>query len=202
MIWAGIVIDGRTDLHFFDTGSVTAQRYRDEAFEPYARLFRGAVGPDFIFMDDSAPCHRAVLIDDFLETENIQRMSWPANSLDLNPIEHVWDILGTQIAALSHPPSFVTELKRALQETWNRLSPQLIHHLIATGGTLSSCRSVSPLMRLVEGEERWKAPEHPQGVLPQNWGKIEQNRTVTCMELKDKANDRRKYLALRRYEFH
>ncbi|GFS47959.1 transposable element Tcb2 transposase [Trichonephila clavipes] len=83
MVWAGIMMEGRKDLHFFDTGSVTAQRYRDEGLEPYVRLFRGAVGPDFIFMDDNTPCHRAVLIDDFLETENIQRMSWPANSPDL-----------------------------------------------------------------------------------------------------------------------
>lgn len=132
MVWAGIMMDGRTDLHFFDTGSVTGQRYRDEVLEPYVRLFRGAVGPNFIFMDDNAPCHRAVLVDDFLETENIQRMSWPANSPDLNPIEHVWDMLGRQIAALSHPPSSVTELKRTLQEAWNHLSPQLIHHLIAS----------------------------------------------------------------------
>ncbi|GFX08848.1 transposable element Tc1 transposase [Trichonephila clavipes] len=137
MVWAGIMMDGRTDLHFFDTGSVTAQRYRDEVLESYVRLFRGAVGPDFIFMDDNAPCHRVVLIDDFLETENIQRMSWPVNSPDLNPIEHVWDMLGRQIAALSHPPSSVTELKRALQEAWNRLSPQLIHHLIA--GMVNRC---------------------------------------------------------------
>ncbi|GFV76901.1 transposable element Tcb2 transposase [Trichonephila clavipes] len=132
MVWTGIMMDGRTGLHFFDTGSVTAQRYRDEVLEPYVRLFRGAVGPDFIFMDDNAPCHRAELIDDFLETENIQRISWPANSPDLNPIEHVWDMLGRKIAALSHPPSSVTELKRALQEAWNRLIPQLIHHLIAS----------------------------------------------------------------------
>ncbi|GFX80993.1 transposable element Tcb2 transposase [Trichonephila clavipes] len=89
MVWAGIMMDGHTDLHFFDTGSVTGQRYRDEVFEPYVRLFRGAVGYDFILMDDNAPYHQAVLIDDFLETENIQHMSWPANSPDLNPIEHV-----------------------------------------------------------------------------------------------------------------
>ncbi|KFM71840.1 Transposable element Tcb2 transposase, partial [Stegodyphus mimosarum] len=89
MVWAGIMMDGRTDLHFFDMGSVTGQRYRDEVLEPYVRLFRGAVGPDFIFMDDNALCHRAVLVDDFLETENIQRMSWPENSPDLNPIEHM-----------------------------------------------------------------------------------------------------------------
>ncbi|GFV49172.1 transposable element Tc3 transposase [Trichonephila clavipes] len=56
---------------------------------------------------------------------------------DLNPIEHVWDMLGRQIEALSHPPSAVTELKRALQEDWNRLSPQLIHHLIAS--TVNRC---------------------------------------------------------------
>ncbi|GFW09796.1 transposable element Tcb2 transposase [Trichonephila clavipes] len=34
MVWAGIMMDRRTDLHFFDTGSVTAQRYRDEVLEP------------------------------------------------------------------------------------------------------------------------------------------------------------------------
>ncbi|GFU30009.1 transposable element Tc3 transposase [Trichonephila clavipes] len=130
--WAGIMMDGRADLHFFDTGFVNAQRYRDEVLEPYVRLFRGAVVPDFIFMDDIAPCHQAVLIDDFLYTEINQCMSWPAYSPDLNPIKHVWDILGRQIATLSHPPSSVTELKRALQEAWNRLSPQHIHHLIAS----------------------------------------------------------------------
>ncbi|GFT57221.1 transposable element Tc3 transposase [Trichonephila clavipes] len=132
MVRAGIMMDGRTDLHFFDTGSVTAQRYRDEVLEPYVRLFRGDVGPDFLFINDNAPYHRAVLFDDFLETENTHRMSWPANSPDLNPINHVWDMLGRQIVAISLPPSSVTELKRALQEAWNRLSPQLIHHLIAS----------------------------------------------------------------------
>ncbi|GFX50956.1 transposable element Tc3 transposase [Trichonephila clavipes] len=129
MVRASIMMGGRTDLHFFDTGSLTLQRYRDEVLEPYARLFRGAVGPDFIFMNDNAPCHHAVLIDDFLEKENIQHMSWLANSLDLNPIEHEWDILRRQIAALSHPPSSVRELRRALQEAWKRLSPQLIHQV-------------------------------------------------------------------------
>ncbi|GFU52914.1 uncharacterized protein TNCV_1142211 [Trichonephila clavipes] len=36
------------------------------------------------------------------------------------------------------------------------------------GGTLNSRRAASPLVRLVEGKERWEAPDHPQGVLPQN----------------------------------
>ncbi|GFU29820.1 transposable element Tcb2 transposase [Trichonephila clavipes] len=100
MVWAGIMMDGLTDLHFFDTVSVTSQRYRDEVFEPYVCFFRGAIDPDFIFMDDNAPYHRAVLIDNLLETENIQRMSWPANSSDLNSIEHSLAIAYSRILIL------------------------------------------------------------------------------------------------------
>ncbi|GFW95531.1 uncharacterized protein TNCV_1722321 [Trichonephila clavipes] len=47
------------------------------------------------------------------------------------------------------------------------------------GGTLNSSRVASPLVRLVEGQERWDAPDHPQGVLPQNRGETELNRSVT-----------------------
>ncbi|GFV55298.1 uncharacterized protein TNCV_5010451 [Trichonephila clavipes] len=50
------------------------------------------------------------------------------------------------------------------------------------GSTLNSRRAASPLVRLVEG--RWETSDHPQSVLPLNWGGIEPKRTVTCMVLK------------------
>ncbi|GFV70942.1 uncharacterized protein TNCV_4164891 [Trichonephila clavipes] len=56
------------------------------------------------------------------------------------------------------------------------------------GGTLKSRRAASPLVRLVGGEERWVAPDHPQGVLPQNWGETKLNRSVTRVGLKVTAN--------------
>ncbi|GFV55488.1 uncharacterized protein TNCV_3776751 [Trichonephila clavipes] len=68
------------------------------------------------------------------------------------------------------------------------------------GGTLNSRRAVSPFERLVEGEERWEAPDHPQGIHPQNWGDTELNRSVPCMVLKATANDSR-HLALCHDEF-
>ncbi|GFV85680.1 hypothetical protein TNCV_527901 [Trichonephila clavipes] len=52
-------------------------------------------------------------------------------------------------------------------------------------------RAASPLVWLVEGEERWKAPNHPQRVIRQNWGGTERNRIVTCMVLKATDNDKR-----------
>ncbi|GFW52172.1 uncharacterized protein TNCV_2426191 [Trichonephila clavipes] len=68
------------------------------------------------------------------------------------------------------------------------------------GGTLNSHQAVSPFARLVEGEERWEASDHPQGVLPLNWGETELNHSVTCMVLKAMINDRH-YLALCNDEF-
>ncbi|GFV01711.1 uncharacterized protein TNCV_2774071 [Trichonephila clavipes] len=61
----------------------------------------------------------------------------------------------------------------------------------AWGGTLNSCGASSPLMRFVEGEDRWEAADQPQSVIPLNWGGIEPNRSVTCMVLKATANDSR-----------
>ncbi|GFY34578.1 uncharacterized protein TNCV_1372681 [Trichonephila clavipes] len=68
------------------------------------------------------------------------------------------------------------------------------------GGTLNSRRAASPLVRLVEGEERWEASDHPQGVLLLNLGETELNRSATCMVLKATANERR-HLALYHDEF-
>ncbi|GFU81818.1 transposable element Tcb1 transposase [Trichonephila clavipes] len=43
-------------FHVFDAGSVNGTRYCNEILLPYVRLFRGAMGLQFLFMDDNAPC--------------------------------------------------------------------------------------------------------------------------------------------------
>ncbi|GFS67931.1 transposable element Tc3 transposase [Trichonephila clavipes] len=78
LVWGGIMLGSRTDLHIFDAGSVNGTRYCDEILLPYVRLFRGAMGLQFLFMDDNAPCHRTVAAEQLLESEDIERMDWPA----------------------------------------------------------------------------------------------------------------------------
>ncbi|GFT30234.1 transposable element Tcb2 transposase [Trichonephila clavipes] len=89
LVWGGIMLNGRTELHIFDRGSVIGDRYCEEVLLPHVRLLRGTIGPDFIFMDDNALPHRTLAVEELLESEDITRMDWPVYSPDLNPIEHV-----------------------------------------------------------------------------------------------------------------
>ncbi|GFV32299.1 transposable element Tcb2 transposase [Trichonephila clavipes] len=87
MVWAAIMINGRTHLHVVANGTMTGQRYIDEVLVPHVRLFRGAVGDKFVFKDDNATCHRTLAVQDCLDSEGIQRLVWPARSPDLNPLK-------------------------------------------------------------------------------------------------------------------
>ncbi|GBN39097.1 hypothetical protein AVEN_161008-1 [Araneus ventricosus] len=82
-------------------------------------------------MDDNARPHRALLVDEFLESEDIRRMDWPARSPDLNPIEHVWDALGRSIATRNPPPRTMQEMKTALLNEWYQLPQEMINCLIS-----------------------------------------------------------------------
>ncbi|GFU76783.1 transposable element Tcb2 transposase [Trichonephila clavipes] len=62
------------ELHIFDRGSVIGDRYCEEVLLPHVRLFRGAIGPDFIFIDDNARPHRTLAVEELLESEDIIRM--------------------------------------------------------------------------------------------------------------------------------
>ncbi|GFV28044.1 transposable element Tcb2 transposase [Trichonephila clavipes] len=134
LVWGGIMLGSRTDLHIFDAGSVNGTRYCNEILLPYVRLFRGAMGLQFLFMDDKSPCHRTVAAEQLLESEGIERMDWPARSLDLNPIEHVWDFLGRRLAARTLPSVTIRELRLALQDEWAAMPQQLIDTLILSMG--------------------------------------------------------------------
>ncbi|GFX66476.1 transposable element Tcb2 transposase [Trichonephila clavipes] len=73
LIWGGIILGSRTDLHA-QSVTMTDHIYRDVILEQHVRLFRGAMGAEFLFMDDNARPHRANIVDQCLQSKDITRM--------------------------------------------------------------------------------------------------------------------------------
>ena len=128
----GLSAQGKTDLHVTDNGTLTALRYVNEILDVYVRPYAGAVGENFILMDDNARAHRARITDQYLEQATIVRIEWPARSPDLNPIEHAWDMLQTAVSSRPVQPASVQELRQALLEEWDQIPQYKIRRLISS----------------------------------------------------------------------
>ncbi|GFX98226.1 transposable element Tcb1 transposase [Trichonephila clavipes] len=124
LVWGGIILDSRTDLHV-QSVTMTGHIYREFILEQHVRLFRGAMDAEFLFMDDNTRSHRANIVDECPQSEDITRMDWPAYSPDLNPIEHVWDMLGRRIAARQPPPTILPDFRRALFDESGVIFPKI-----------------------------------------------------------------------------
>ncbi|GFX68550.1 transposable element Tcb1 transposase [Trichonephila clavipes] len=72
LVWGGTILGSRTDLHV-QSVTMTGHIYRDVILEQHVRLFRGAMVAEFLFMDDNACPHRANILDEYLQSEDITR---------------------------------------------------------------------------------------------------------------------------------
>ena len=133
MVWGGINHHHRTPLYRVD-GNLTGIRYRDEILRPLVIPALQAIGPNAVFMDDNAPCHRSRIVNNFIQANNVTRMVWPALSPDMNPIEHVWDILGRRLRE-NHPPAANRDaLFRQLQQEWQQIPQAELRRLLRSMG--------------------------------------------------------------------
>ncbi len=81
---------------------------------------------------DSAPCHKAQIISDwFLEHDNeLSLLKWPPLSPDLNPIEHLWDVVEREIRIMDVQPTNLQQLRDAIMSIWTKISEECFQHLV------------------------------------------------------------------------
>uniref|UniRef100_A0AAZ3PB74 Tc1-like transposase DDE domain-containing protein n=1 Tax=Oncorhynchus tshawytscha TaxID=74940 RepID=A0AAZ3PB74_ONCTS len=128
MVWGGVSQHHRTELVVI-AGNLKAVRYRDDILLPHVVPFLQA-HPDMTLQHDNATSHTACSVFDFLQDRNVSVLPWPAKGPDLNPIEHVWDLLDRRVRARAIPPRNIRELAGALVEEWGNISQQELSNLV------------------------------------------------------------------------
>uniref|UniRef100_A0AAZ3NTG7 Tc1-like transposase DDE domain-containing protein n=1 Tax=Oncorhynchus tshawytscha TaxID=74940 RepID=A0AAZ3NTG7_ONCTS len=108
---------------------INAVRYREDILLPQVVPFLQA-HPDMTLQHDNSTNHSAHSVCDFLQDRNVSVLPWPAKGPDLNPIEHVWDLLDRRVRARAIPTRNVRELAGALLEEWGNISQQELANLV------------------------------------------------------------------------
>jgi len=126
MLWDGIgyaaKIDGRMDADLY------CQILKEDLVESLE--FYGKEASDIIFQQDNDPKHTSRKAKEVMEELELTVMKWPAQSPDLNPIEHLWFHLKQQLAKHLVPPAGINELWERVQEEWNKIPASVCQNLI------------------------------------------------------------------------
>ncbi|THC88386.1 hypothetical protein EYZ11_012163 [Aspergillus tanneri] len=139
MVWGSIWRGGRSKLVVMERdensprNGYTARSYiktlEDGLIEHYK--------PGTPFQQDNAKIHTAELTQEWFELHGIWVIKWPPHSPDLNPIEHVWNLLKRKLLEL-HPYLYLQgksqsdwrNFEEAIQEAWWAIPQALIDNLI------------------------------------------------------------------------
>ncbi|SPO25311.1 related to transposase [Ustilago trichophora] len=133
MVWGAMTHKGVGSVHVVRQ-RMTAGIYIDILEENLLRLlrtigfFNDVTRP--IFQQDNDPKHKAKIAMQWFQDNHIRLLDWPAQSLDLKPIEHLWTKLKRRLGQYNTRPSGVLELECRVQEVWAQIPVSTCHALI------------------------------------------------------------------------
>ncbi|KAJ4450954.1 hypothetical protein ANN_02389 [Periplaneta americana] len=81
-------------------------------------------------LDNGSWPHVSAATMQWYADNNVHRLDWPAQSPDLNPIEHLWAELDWRLRSWEMRPTSIVQLSAMLQEEWRRIPVDILHKLV------------------------------------------------------------------------
>ena len=127
MVWGGIMGRRKTNLTVVQV-NLNDQGYINKILQPDAVPFLQKYGPAILMHDNARP-HEARTCRQFLNRNNVNVLPWPAVSLGMNPIEHIWDYLGRKVRARGNVHN-LRDLENSLIQEWNNIPIVVIRRYV------------------------------------------------------------------------
>ena len=117
-----VVVDGSQNQHSY------LELLKDYLI-PEIEYAERELGLKMLFMQDNATCHKTALIMDFLSSKDIEVLSWPAQSPDLNPIENIWNYIKNKRQKKFGFPATKSDLIDQVMDIWETCEDELLQKL-------------------------------------------------------------------------
>ena len=127
MVWGCFASSGIGNLVIID-GTLTAEKYLGIMKNNISASASKLIGDSFVYQQDNDPKHTANVCKDWLNSENIELLTWPSQSPDLNPLENLWSRLKKDIA--SEKITNKADLVDALKKCWNSIDQGYCQSLV------------------------------------------------------------------------
>lgn len=128
MLWGCMAANGVGKIQFIES-TMDKRGYLDilKANLKQSAVKLGLEG-NFLFQQDNDPKHTADIVKLWLLYNVPQQLRTPPQSPDLNPIEHLWDLLERKIR--KHQITSKSMLKEVLQLEWEKITQQETSKLV------------------------------------------------------------------------
>lgn len=128
MVWGAISYKGTIGLNGIE-GTMDSKYYCNVLEEGLLPAANEAFGDVWTLMHDGASVHRSKHTQDWLDSNDIHVLDWPAKSPDLNLIENCWGQLARSVYKDGRQFEDVDDLGDAVQQAWLNIDVQYIKKL-------------------------------------------------------------------------
>lgn len=127
MVWGCFSRDGVGPLHQVE-GIMDGPKYVEiikDVMLPHATK---QMHKKWIFQQDNDPKHTSKVAKNFFRSKKIRILEWPSQSPDLNPIEHLWDVLDRSVRKQknTNKANFFANLKQC----WEKIGLETLIKLV------------------------------------------------------------------------